>query len=153
NFVNNFASLSVELLYELKETAAAALENLDDDQRADIDETMAMLTSNLEKIAEHGRRADGIVRSMLLHSRGGTGEWQSVDLNGVIDEALNLASHGARAQDPSFNITMERELDPNIAPLEIVPQDLTRVFLNLCGNGFYAAAKKSRAAGDRPALK
>jgi signal transduction histidine kinase len=152
NFVNNFAGLSVELLDELKATAAAALEKLDEDQRAEFDETIAMLTSNLEKIAEHGRRADGIVRSMLLHSRGGTGEWQSVDLNGVIDEALNLAYHGARAQDPSFNITMERELDPNLAPLEIVPQDITRVFLNLFGNGFYAAAKKSREAGDRPVL-
>jgi signal transduction histidine kinase len=153
NFVNNFAGLSVELLDELKETAAAALENLDDDQRADIDETMAMLTSNLEKIAEHGRRADGIVRGMLLHSRGGSGEWQSVDLNGVIEEALNLAYHGARAHDQSFNITMERDLDPKLAPIEVVPQDITRVFLNLFGNGFYAAAKKTREAGDRPVLK
>jgi signal transduction histidine kinase len=152
NFVNNFAGLSVDLLDELKETAAAALEKLDEDQRAEFDEAVAMLTGNLQKIAEHGRRADGIVRSMLLHSRGGTGEWQSVNLNGVIDEALNLAYHGARAQDPSFNITMERELDPNLAPLEIVPQDITRVFLNLFGNGFYAAAKKSREAGDRPVL-
>src|SRR5712671_2646950 len=153
NFVNNFAGLSVELLDELKETAAAALEALDADQRADIDVTIAMLTGNLQKIAEHGRRADGIVRSMLLHSRGGTGEWQSVDLNGVVDEALNLAYHGARAQDQSFNITMERDLDRNLAPIEIVPQDITRVFLNLFGNGFYAAAKKSREAGDRPILK
>jgi signal transduction histidine kinase len=153
NFVNNFAGLSVELLDELKETAAAALEALDADQRADIDVTIAMLTGNLQKIAEHGRRADGIVRSMLLHSRGGTGEWQSVDLNGVVDEALNLAYHGARAQDQSFNITMERDLDRNLAPIEVVPQDITRVFLNLFGNGFYAAAKKSREAGDRPVLK
>jgi len=153
NFVNNFASLSVELLDELKETAAAALEKLDDDQRADIDETMAMLTGNLEKIAEHGRRADGIVRGMLLHSRGGSGEWQSVNLNGVVEEALNLAYHGARAQDQSFNITMERDLDPTLAPIEVMPQDITRVFLNLFGNGFYAAAKKSREAGDRPLLK
>ena len=153
NFVNNFAGLSVELLDELKETAAAALEALDADRRADIDVTIAMLTGNLQKIAEHGRRADGIVRSMLLHSRGGTGEWQSADLNGIVDEALNLAYHGARAQDQSFNITMERDLDPNLAPIEIVPQDITRVFLNLFGNGFYAAAKKSREAGDRPVLK
>jgi signal transduction histidine kinase len=114
---------------------------------------MAMLTSNLEKIAEHGRRADGIVRGMLLHSRGGSGEWQSVDLNGVVEEALNLAYHGARAHDQSFNITMERDLDPSLAPIEVVPQDITRVFLNLFGNGFYAAAKKSREAGDRPLLK
>jgi signal transduction histidine kinase len=74
-------------------------------------------------------------------------------LNGLIEETINLAYHGARAQDQSFNITMERELDPNLAPIEIVPQDITRVFLNLFGNGFYAAAKKSRAAGDGPVLK
>jgi signal transduction histidine kinase len=153
NFVNNFAGLSVELLDELKETAAAALETLDSDQRAEIDETIAMLTSNLEKIIEHGKRADGIVRSMLLHSRGGSGEWQSVDLNGLIEETLNLAYHGARAQDQNFNITMERDFDRNLAPIEVVPQDLTRVFLNLFGNGFYAASKKSREAGDRPVLK
>jgi signal transduction histidine kinase len=90
---------------------------------------------------------------MLLHSRGGSGEWQSVDLNGVVEEALNLAYHGARAQDQSFNITMERDLDPTLAPIEVVPQDITRVFLNLFGNGFYAAAKKTREAGDRPLLK
>src|SRR6202043_2351629 len=153
NFVNNFAGLSVELLDELKETAAAALEKLNEDQRAEFDETIAMLTSNLQKIAEHGRRADGIVRSMLLHSRGGSGEWQSVELNGLIEETLNLAYHGVRAQDQNFNITMERALDPKLAAIEIVPQDIPRVFLNLFGNGFYAASKKSRAAGDRPVLK
>ena len=153
NFVNNFANLSVELLDELKEAAAPALEKLGEDKRADIDDTMQMLTGNLGKIAEHGRRADGIVRSMLLHSRGGSGEWQSVDLNGLIEETLNLAYHGARAQDQSFNITMERDLDAKLAPIEVVPQDITRVFLNLFGNGFYAAAKKTREAGDRPVLK
>jgi signal transduction histidine kinase/GAF domain-containing protein len=153
NFVNNFAGLSVELLGELKDTATPALAALDETKKAEFDETIAMLTGNLEKIAEHGRRADGIVRSMLLHSRGGSGEWQSADLNGIVDEALNLAYHGARAQDQSFNITMERDLDSNLAPIEIVPQDITRVFLNLFGNGFYAAAKKSREVGDRPVLK
>jgi signal transduction histidine kinase len=153
NFVNNFAGLSVELLDELKATAAAVLETLDSDQRAEIDETIQMLTSNLEKIIEHGKRADGIVRSMLLHSRGGSGEWQSVDLNGLIEETLNLAYHGARAQDQSFNITMERDFDRDLAPIDVVPQDLTRVFLNLFGNGFYAASQKRREAGDRPVLK
>jgi len=153
NFVNNFANLSVELLDELKEAAAPALERLGGDKRADIDDTIQMLTGNLGKIAEHGRRADGIVRSMLLHSRGGSGEWQSVDLNGLIEETLNLAYHGARAQDQGFNITMERDLDAKLAPIEVVPQDITRVFLNLFGNGIYAAAKKTREAGDRPVLK
>jgi signal transduction histidine kinase len=107
-----------------------------------------MLTGNLEKIAEHGRRADGIVRSMLEHSRGGSGERRSIDLNGLVDEALNLAYHGARAQDQSFNITLERDFAPAIAPIELVPQDVTRAFLNLIGNGFYAANKRRIAAGD-----
>jgi signal transduction histidine kinase len=148
NFVNNFATLSIELLDELKETAAPGIATLDEDARADISDTTGMLTGNLEKIAEHGRRADGIVRSMLLHSRGGVGDRQVVDLNGLVDEALTLAYHGARARDPNFNITMEREFAPNLAPIEVVPQDLTRVFLNLIGNGFYAANKRKQQASE-----
>jgi signal transduction histidine kinase len=112
-----------------------------------------MLAGNLQKIAEHGRRADGIVKSMLQHSRGGSGERQSVDLNALIEEALNLAYHGARAQDQSFNVTLEREFDPTLAPIELVPQDVTRVFLNLIGNGFYAAHKRHRNPEGRPVLK
>jgi len=146
NFVNNFAGLSVELLDELKETTAPAVASLGDDTRAELDEIVGMLTSNLEKIAEHGRRADGIVQSMLAHSRGGSGDWQSTDINALVEEALNLAYHGARAQDQSFNITMERHLDRQLAPIEVVPQDITRVLLNLISNGFYAAAKQSRDA-------
>jgi signal transduction histidine kinase len=152
NFVNNFADLSVELLDELKETAAPAIAALDDDKRTEIDETINMLTGNLEKIAEHGRRADGIVKSMLEHSRGTSGERRSVDLNGLIDEALNLAYHGGRAQDASFNITLERDFAEAIAPIELVPQDITRVCLNLIGNGFYAATKRQKQESD-PAFK
>jgi PAS domain S-box-containing protein len=155
NFVNNFAGLSVELLDELKETTAPAVASLGDDTRAEIDEIVGMLTGNLEKIAQHGRRADGIVQSMLAHSRGGSGDWQSTDINALVEEALNLAYHGARAQDQSFNITMERHLDRQLAPIEVVPQDITRVLLNLISNGFYAAAKRSRDANGafRPMLK
>jgi signal transduction histidine kinase len=155
NFVNNFAGLSVELLDELKTAAAPGIATLDDDSRAEIDETVGMLTGNLEKIAEHGKRADGIVTSMLAHSRGSSGDRRSTDINALVDEALNLAYHGARAQDQSFNITLECDLDHTIAPIELVPQDMTRVFLNLFGNGFYAAAERSREAGDsfRPVLK
>jgi len=156
NFVNNFAELSVELLDELKETTAPALAALDADKRADIDEVVGMLTGNLEKITEHGRRADGIVKSMLEHSRGASGERREVDLNAMVEEALNLAYHGARAQDTNFNITLEHDLDPAVAPIEVVPQEMTRVLLNLFGNGFYAATKRQRdgAAPDfRPILK
>jgi len=156
NFVNNFAGLSVELLDELKETADPGIATLDKDTRAEIDEIVGMLTGNLEKIAEHGRRADGIVKSMLEHSRGVSGERREVDLNTLVDEALNLAYHGARAQDASFNITLERDLDPAVAPIELAPQEMTRVFLNLIGNGFYAATKRARGngeAGHRPTLQ
>jgi two-component system, NtrC family, sensor kinase len=144
NFVNNFAGLSVELLDELKETALPALAALDGDKRAEIDEVVGMLTGNLAKIAEHGRRADGIVKSMLEHSRGTSGERRAVDLNALVEEALNLAYHGARAQDASFDIVLEYDLDPAIAPIELVPQEITRVLLNLFGNGFYAANKRRR---------
>jgi len=156
NFVNNFAGLSVELLDELKETAAPAINALGDEKRAEIDETITMLTGNLEKIAEHGRRADGIVKSMLEHSRGSSGERRSVDLNGLIEEALNLAYHGGRAQDAGFNISLERDFAEAIAPIELVPQDITRVCLNLFGNGFYAATKRQKQGSDpkfKPTLK
>jgi signal transduction histidine kinase len=156
NFVNNFASLSVELLDELKETARPVIAMLGADKRAEVDEVIDMLTGNLEKIAEHGKRADGIVKGMLAHSRSGSGERQRTDLNALIEEALNLAYHGVRAQDHDFNITLERDLDRALAPIELVPQDISRVLLNLFGNSFYAAEKRRREAADaafRPVLK
>ncbi len=156
NFVNNFANLSNELLNELKEAAAPAFATLDADQRDEIDETIEMLTGNLEKIQEHGKRADGIVKSMLAHSRGGSGDRREADLNALVEELLNLAYHGARAQDQNFNITLERDYDKAMKPIELVPQDVTRVLLNLCGNGFYAANKRRKEGGDeafRPVLK
>jgi len=156
NFVNNFAELSGELLLELKETTAPAVAALGDDERAAVDEVVEMLRGNLDKIAEHGKRADGIVKSMLEHSRGVSGERRMVDLNALIEEALNLAYHGARAQDASFNITLEREFDRGLAPTELAPQEVTRVFLNLFGNGFYATTRRQRAGVGpdfRPTLK
>ena len=154
NFVNNFAGLSIELLDELKQTAAPVIAAIGDDERAEIDETIDMLTGNLEKIGEHGRRADNIVKGMLEHSRGVTGERRQVDLNALVDEALNLAYHGARAQDASFNITLERTFDGGLSPIELAPQEMTRVFLNLFGNGFYAATRRQQSGGSdfRPTL-
>jgi two-component system, NtrC family, sensor kinase len=154
NFVNNFAGLSVELLDELKE-AARAVGTLDPGKRDEIVETISMLTGNLEKIVEHGRRADGIVRSMLQHSRGSSEDRQPTDLNTLTEEALNLAYHGARAQDPNFDIALERDLDSNLGPVDVVPQELTRVLLNLIGNGLYAANKRCRESDGtyRPALR
>src|SRR4051794_39481272 len=107
-----------------------------------------MLTGNLDKIAEHGKRADNIVKSMLEHSRGASGERYVVDLNALVDDALNLAYHGARAQDQNFNITLERDFQPGLAPLELAPQEMTRVFLNLINNGFYAATRRARDGGN-----
>ena len=144
NFVNNFANLSVELLDELKQTTAPAWRRSTRIKRADADEFIEMLTGNLEKVAEHGRRADGIVKSMLEHSRGSSGNRREVDLNELVEEALNLAYHGARAQIANFNITLERNFDRNLGRIEIAPQDMTRVFLNLFGNGFYAANKRRK---------
>jgi PAS domain S-box-containing protein len=155
NFVNNFAGLSVELLDELKDAEARSVGAPDRGKRAEIAEIIGLLTGNLQKIVEHGRRADGIVRSMLQHSRGSSDDRQSTDLNALAEEALNLAYHGARAQDPNFDIALERDLDRNLAPVDVVPQELTRVLLNLIGNGFYAANKRSRESDGtyQPALK
>jgi len=154
NFVNNFASLSVELLDELKGVAEPVLTGMSEDARAEFGETIEMITSNLDKIAEHGKRADGIVKSMLSHSRGGTGDWQESSINALVEEALNLAYHGARAQDKEFNVTLERDM-PEAKPIEVVSQDITRVFLNLFGNGFYATKKRrlgGAGASYRPTL-
>jgi PAS domain S-box-containing protein len=149
NFVNNFAELSGDLLDELLNAVAG-------NEQAEIDELTAILKGNLAKIAEHGKRADGIVRSMLEHSRGSSGERRSVNLNTLVDEALNLAYHGARAQDQSFNITLQRDFGEGIAPITLAPQDVTRVLLNLFSNGFYAARRRQSvepAPGFEPTLK
>ena len=148
NFVNNFAELSRELLDELKEAVDAATAAPDAKQNDDLSELVTTLDANLTKIAEHGRRADGIVTSMLLHSRGGSGERRNSDLNALIEEALNLAFHGARARSQGFNVTLHRDLDAHLEPIEIVPQDITRVFLNLFGNAFYAVDKRRRESGE-----
>jgi signal transduction histidine kinase len=156
NFVNNFATLSVDLLDELKQTAAPGLATLDEARRAEVDDLTSTLASNLDKINEHGRRADGIVRSMLEHSRGSSGERRSVDLNALVDEALNLAYHGARAQDQSFSINLRREFGEGIAPITLAPQDITRALLNLFSNGFYAARRRQSmevGAGFEPTLR
>jgi signal transduction histidine kinase len=148
NFVNNFSDLSVDLLDELHNAVAPDRLAMTDKLRAEIDELTATLRGNLEKIAEHGRRADSIVKNMLLHSRSGTGEHRPVDLNATAEEALNLAYHGARASTPGFNITMETRLDPRAGKVDMYPQEFTRVLLNLISNGFYAAHQRAEAAGN-----
>ncbi len=156
NFVNNFAELSVELVDEMGEALAADKLGLSAEQRADIDDLTALLKSNLRKIAEHGKRADSIVRNMLLHSRTGSGERRAADINALAEEALNLAYHGARAADQSFNITLEKNLDPNAGNADMYPQEFIRVLVNVIGNGFYAARKRgehARPPGFEPILR
>ena len=146
NFVNNFSTISSELVDELQD----ALKGLpvDDKARKQIDELTGMLRGNLDKVVQHGKRADGIVKNMLLHSREGSGEHRVVDINTLVEESLNLAYHGARAEKQNFNITLERSLDPAAGEADVFPQDITRVLLNLILNGFYAAATRKAQAGD-----
>ena len=152
NFVNNFAALSAELIEELNDVLKPAA--LDDRTREEIDELTLMLQGNLEKVVQHGKRADSIVKNMLLHSREGSGEHRPADINAIVEESLNLAYHGARAEKSGFNITLQRDLDPNAGMIDLYPQEITRVFLNLISNGFYAATKRKEAgeAGFEPML-
>ncbi|MGY3617618.1 GAF domain-containing protein [Bradyrhizobium sp. USDA 10063] len=152
NFVNNFAALSAELTGELNDLLASAA--LADNIRGEVDELSGLLKDNLQKIVQHGQRADSIVRNMLLHSREGSGEHQPTDVNALVEESLNLAYHGARAEKPQFNVALSRELDPDAGTVEVFPQEITRVLLNLISNGFYAVAKRGRENGPEfePAL-
>src|SRR5215203_7523108 len=118
------------------------------DRREELDEIRKLLKGNLEKVVEHGRRADSIVKNMLLHSREGTGERRAIDLNATAQESLNLAYHGARAENPSFNVRLSTALDPNVGSIDAYPQELVRVLLNLISNAFHAVHKRQRDAGD-----
>ncbi|HMB48413.1 MAG TPA: ATP-binding protein [Afifellaceae bacterium] len=146
NFVNNFAKLSDELLEELAEILAEPIKALDKDSREDAEDLLATARENLVKINEHGKRADSIVKNMLLHSREGPSERRTTGLNAIAEEALNLAYHGARAEDSSFNIEMIRSMAEDAGDIECYPQDLMRVFLNLMSNGMYAASKRTANA-------
>jgi GAF domain-containing protein len=140
NFVNNFSSVSAELIGELQE----ALQHVHFDEKTggEVNEITEMLRGNLEKVVQHGKRADSIVKNMLLHSRQGSGEHRMIDINSVVEESLNLAYHGARAEKRGFNITLQRSFDPAAGEVDLFPQEITRVLLNVISNGFYAAAKR-----------
>ncbi len=144
NFVNNFSAVSVELIDELREALGGA--QLDAKLRTEIGEIADMLQGNLDKVVQHGKRADSIVKNMLLHSRQGSGERRPVDVNALVEESLNLAYHGARAEKQNFNITLERSFDPAAGEVDLFPQEITRVLLNLISNGFYAATKRKTEA-------
>jgi len=146
NFVNNFAALSTELIDEVNDLLKSAV--LEDKTREELDELTHMLKGNLDKVVQHGKRADSIVKNMLLHSREGSGEHRPTDINAIVEESLNLAYHGARAEKPGFNITLQRNLDPAAGMIDAYPQEITRVFLNLISNGFYAATKRKEEEDD-----
>jgi two-component system, NtrC family, sensor kinase len=116
--------------------------------RGDVGELTQMLKSNLEKVVQHGKRADSIVKNMLLHSREGSGEHRSADINALVEESLNLAYHGARAEKSGFNVTLQRDLDPDAGAVELYPQEITRALLNLISNGFYAATQRGSVEGE-----
>ncbi|MFZ0390116.1 MAG: HAMP domain-containing sensor histidine kinase, partial [Calditrichia bacterium] len=137
--------LSAELLDELKEILNKNLKRMTPAARTDLEDILRDLKLNAQKINEHGRRADSIVRSMLQHSRGKADEKQLTDINAILEEDINLAYHGMRAQDATFNVTIEKQLDKNIEKLKVVPQDISRVFLNIISNGFYAANSRKKA--------
>jgi signal transduction histidine kinase len=154
NFVNNFSSLSAELIDELDEALAPV--PLDQKTRGEVGELTQMLKSNLEKVVQHGKRADSIVKNMLLHSREGSGERRSASINGLVEESLNLAYHGARAEKAGFDIMLDHDLDPDAGAVEVYPQEITRALLNLISNGFYAAIQRKAEARDEsfePVLK
>jgi GAF domain-containing protein len=146
NFVNNFSALSAELTDELNDLLKSA--DLTDKLREEVDELTGMLKDNLEKVVQHGKRADSIVKNMLLHSREGAGEHRPADINALLDESLNLAYHGARAEKPQFNVTLQRDFDQKAGMIEVFPQEITRVFLNLISNGFYAVTKRRAENGN-----
>jgi signal transduction histidine kinase len=153
NFVNNFSGLSGEMIEELREALADV--NLTEKKRSEITELMDTLRGNFDKVVQHGKRADAIVKNMLLHSREGSGEHRLVDINAIVEESLNLAWHGARAEKQGFDITLKRSFDPTAGEADLFPQDITRALLNLISNGFYAATQRKVEANGvdyRPTL-
>jgi two-component system, NtrC family, sensor kinase len=146
NFVNNFSGLSAELIDELQETLKGL--PFTDKARGQLNELTGTLRDNLEKIVHHGMRADAIVKNMLLHSREASGEHRRVDINAIVDESLNMAWHGARAEKQGFSIVIERSFDPAAGEADVFPQEITRALLNLISNAFYAARKWKGQAGD-----
>ena len=154
NFVNNFSALTAELTDELNDLLKPA--PLDDKMRGEADELTGMIKDNLQKVVQHGKRANSIVKNMLLHSREGSREHRPADINSLLDESLNLAYHGARAEKGEFNITLQRDFDADAGTIELFPQEITRAFLNLIANGVYAATRRKtedKEPGFEPTLR
>jgi signal transduction histidine kinase len=140
NFVNNFSGISAEMIDELREVLGDV--SLTEKKRNEITELMDTLRSNFDKVVQHGKRADAIVKNMLQHSREGSGEHRLVDVNALVEESLNLAWHGARAEKQGFEIKLKQSFDPSAGEADVFPQDIRRALLNVISNGFYAASKR-----------
>jgi signal transduction histidine kinase len=155
NFINNFAEVSVELLGELREELQRVQDKLPGEARAEMEELAGMVGENLQRIAGHGKRADGIIAGMLFHSRSGSGDLQAADLNDLVDLALNLAFHGLRAQNAAFNAKLTTDFDVKIGEIEILPQDLSRALLNIFNNGLQSVHSRSQAGEEdyKPELR
>ena len=145
NFIKNFSEVSEELLVELKETLDECGEQFSEDERSLLKEISADLTDNLQRIRSHGERANRIVHDMLQMGRG-SGDSQSIDINGLLDEYARLAYHSARSADSDFQLDLKHDLDPDMGEIEVIPQDLGRVFLNMVSNACYATNEKRHAA-------
>jgi GAF domain-containing protein len=145
NFVNNFSGVSAEMIDELRETLEDV--SLTEKKRSEITELMSTLRGNFDKVVQHGKRADAIVKNMLQHSREGSGEHRPVDVNALVEESLNLAWHGARAEKQGFEIALKQSFDPSAGEIDVFPQDIRRALLNVISNGFHAATKR-RAETD-----
>ena len=145
NFVNNFSEVNAELLEEIHEQLEK--ETLTADGKSTLESILQNVTQNLEKISEHGKRADSIVKGMLLHSRASAGDKQLTDINALSDEYLRLAYHGLRAKDNSFNAMFKMELDPAVPKINVISQDIGRVFINLFNNAFYSVNEKKKLLG------
>ncbi|MFN0088356.1 MAG: response regulator [Blastocatellia bacterium] len=148
NFVINFAALSEDLAGDLREEIFRHKDKIESEALTYIEELLHDLRRNAEKIHEHGKRADSIVRSMLLHSHGQGGQWQMTDLNNLLAEYIQLAFHGMRSTEPAFNLSIETDFDRSIGQIEVVPQDLGRVFLNLLNNACYAVHQKLKSTEE-----
>lgn len=148
NFVNNFSEVSGELIEEVREVMDEVADNLPEDAREEIGGILNDLNGNLQKIREHGKRADGIVHSMLDHSRGQSGERRAVDLNALLKQYADLAYHAMRAKNQLFNVTWEEDLDGGVGEVEVVPQDISRVFLNLINNACQATFERLQKTTD-----
>ena len=153
NFVNNFAQLSVELLDEFEEELAEDPERSVKEALVASGDLIDDLRSNATKIREHGRRADGIIRSMLAHSRATPGPSRAAPLNSLLKEYVGLAYHGMRAEHTGFNVEIETALDPAVGEIEMVPEEMGRVFLNLLDNALQAMRSRAGEPGYEPVLR